>query len=130
MKDKDRQVLPSLNGDADLPERLWLYDDFAPDEDQPAADYASGLASMGFIGAAVRRSRALLCAAAVLGLVLGFGFDLGWRVAALAGSSATRRSAYRSAATSVLTPSRSDSAKTVRRASPIASVRRRVSADV
>ena len=76
MKDKDRQVLPSMNGDADLPERLWLYDDFAPDEDQPAADYASGLASMGFIGAAVRRSGALLCAAAVLGLVLGFGFDV------------------------------------------------------
>ncbi len=76
MNDKDRQVLPSLNGDADLPERLWLYDDFAPEEDQPAADYASGLASVGFIGAAVRRSWALLCAAAVLGLVLGFGFDV------------------------------------------------------
>ena len=30
VKDKDRQVLPSLNGDADLPERLWLYDDFSP----------------------------------------------------------------------------------------------------
>ena len=29
VRDKDREVLPSMNGDADLPERLWLYDDFA-----------------------------------------------------------------------------------------------------
>ena len=71
MKDKDRQVLPPLNGHADLPERLWLYDDFTPDEDPPATDYAAGLASLGFIGAAVRRTRRFWCALAVAGLVLG-----------------------------------------------------------
>jgi capsular polysaccharide biosynthesis protein len=75
VKDKDRQVLPSLNGDADLPEQLWLYDDFTAEEDQPAADYAAGLASVGFIGAALRRSKWLWCGAAALGLICGLGFN-------------------------------------------------------
>jgi capsular polysaccharide biosynthesis protein len=73
VKDKDRQVLPSLNGDADLPERLWLYDDFTPGEDPPVTDYAAGLASLGFIGAAIRRTRRFWCAFAIAGLVCGFG---------------------------------------------------------
>jgi capsular polysaccharide biosynthesis protein len=73
VKDKDRQVLPSLNGDADLPERLWLYNDFTPDEDPPVTDYATGLASLGFIGAAIRRTRRFWCVFAIAGLVCGFG---------------------------------------------------------
>lgn len=74
MKDKDRQVLPSLNGDADLPERLWLYDDFSPGEDPPVTDFATGLASLGFIGAAVRRSRRLWCVLAIAGFLCGVGY--------------------------------------------------------
>ena len=74
MKDKDRQVLPSLNGDADLPERLWLYDDFSPGEDPPVTDFATGLASLTFIGAAVRRSRRLWCALAIAGFLCGVGY--------------------------------------------------------
>lgn len=74
MKDKDRQVLPSLNGDADLPERLWLYDDFNPGEDAPVTDFATGLASLGFIGAAVRRSRRLWCVLAIVGFLCGVAY--------------------------------------------------------
>ncbi|HEY6499063.1 MAG TPA: Wzz/FepE/Etk N-terminal domain-containing protein [Streptosporangiaceae bacterium] len=74
MTDKDREVLPSMNGDADLPERLWLYDDFTPDEDPPATDYASGLASLGFIGAALRRRVRLWCGIVVVGFVLGLAY--------------------------------------------------------
>lgn len=74
MKDKDREVLPSMNGDADLPERLWLYDDFTPDEDPAVTDYASGLASLGFIGAAVRRRRRTWCGIGLAGLVLGLAY--------------------------------------------------------
>jgi capsular polysaccharide biosynthesis protein len=73
VKDKDRQVLPPLNDGADLPERLWLYDDFTPGEDPPVTDYAAGLASLAFIGAAVRRTRRFWCALAIVGLVGGFG---------------------------------------------------------
>jgi capsular polysaccharide biosynthesis protein len=71
MRDKDRNVLPSMNGDADLPERLWLYDDFTPDEDPPVTDYSSGLASLGFLGAALRRRARLWCGVAVAGFLLG-----------------------------------------------------------
>ncbi len=71
MKDKDRQVLPSLNGDSELPDGLWLYDDFTPDDDQPATDFAAGLTSLGFIGAALRRSVWLWCLTAIVGLVGG-----------------------------------------------------------
>ncbi|HYY18467.1 MAG TPA: Wzz/FepE/Etk N-terminal domain-containing protein, partial [Streptosporangiaceae bacterium] len=74
MRDKDREVLPSMNGDADLPERLWLYDDFTPDEDPPVTDYASGLASLGFIGAALRRRVRLWCGIALAGFVLGLAY--------------------------------------------------------
>jgi capsular polysaccharide biosynthesis protein len=74
MTDKDREVLPSMNGDADLPERLWLYDDFTPDEDPPATDYASGLASLGFIGAALRRRLRLWCGIGVVGFALGLAY--------------------------------------------------------
>ncbi|HEY0717927.1 MAG TPA: hypothetical protein VGD68_09955 [Streptosporangiaceae bacterium] len=74
MTDKDRDVLPSMNGDADLPERLWLYDDFTPDADPPVTDYASGLASLGFIGAAVRRRARAWLAAGLAGFVLGLAY--------------------------------------------------------
>jgi capsular polysaccharide biosynthesis protein len=74
MKDKDREVLPSMNGDADLPERLWLYDDFTPDEDPPVTDYASGLASLGFIGAALRRRVRTWCVIGLVGFVLGLAY--------------------------------------------------------
>jgi capsular polysaccharide biosynthesis protein len=71
VKDKDRQVLPPLNGDTELPEGLWLYDDFTPGDDQPATDFAAGLTSLGFIGAALRRSAWLWCLTAIVGLVGG-----------------------------------------------------------
>jgi capsular polysaccharide biosynthesis protein len=74
VRDKDREVLPPINGDADLPERLWLYDDFTPDEDPPVTDYASGLASLGFIGAAVRRRVRTWGGIALIGFVVGLAY--------------------------------------------------------
>ncbi len=46
---------------------------FSTDEDRSAADLASGLTSLGFIRAALRRSARLWCATAVVGLLAGFG---------------------------------------------------------
>jgi capsular polysaccharide biosynthesis protein len=73
VKDKDRQVLPSMNGDGDLPERLWAYDDFIVEEDQPVSDFAAGLISLGYIKAGLRRSARLWCATAAIGFVCGIG---------------------------------------------------------
>ena len=72
MKDKSQEAVPSLNGGNDLPERLWAYDDFAAIEDRPA-DFATGLVSLGFIKAAIRRGRRLWCTTAILGFLIGCG---------------------------------------------------------
>jgi capsular polysaccharide biosynthesis protein len=72
VKDKSQEAVPSLNGGNDLPERLWAYDDFAAIEDRPA-DFATGLVSLAFIKAAVRRGRKFWCATAILGFLVGCG---------------------------------------------------------
>ncbi len=56
----------------DLPPRLWTYEDFTAAEAMPA-DFASGLVSLAFIRAAIRRSARLCCAAALAGLLIGIG---------------------------------------------------------
>ena len=73
MNGENRHVVPSLNGDADLPERLWAYDDFAIDEDEPATDYAAGLTNLRFIRGAVRRGARLWIGTAVAGLLCALG---------------------------------------------------------
>ena len=73
MKDQDRPVLPALNSDDDLPERLWAYDDFLAEEDPPVSDFSAGLVSLGYLKAGLRRSARLWCATAALGLVCGLG---------------------------------------------------------
>ena len=73
MKDKDRPVLPALNSDDGLPERLWAYDDFLAEEDPPVSDFSAGLVSLGYIKAGLRRSARLWCATAALGFVCGLG---------------------------------------------------------
>ena len=75
MTDKDQTVILPLNGDNDLPERLGAYDDFAAAEDPPA-DSSTGLVSLGFITAAIRRSARFWCVTAVVGLLIGFGLYL------------------------------------------------------
>jgi capsular polysaccharide biosynthesis protein len=73
VKDKDRPVLPALNSDDGLPERLWAYDDFLAEEDPPVSDFSAGLVSLGYLKAGLRRSARLWCATAGLGLVCGLG---------------------------------------------------------
>ena len=77
MKDKDRQVLPSLNGDADLPERLWLYDDFTPARIRRSADFAIGPGQPGVYRCRSAALRARCCVPlAIAGMVCGVGFDV------------------------------------------------------
>lgn len=56
----------------DPPGRIWTFDELATDRDS-VADLATGLTSVGFIRAALRRGRWLWCATAVLGTLVGFG---------------------------------------------------------
>jgi capsular polysaccharide biosynthesis protein len=70
MNDNDRPVIRPLNKRADPPDRFWASaDDFTEIED--GTDFNTGLASMGFIRAAVRRSARFCVALAVAGLLLG-----------------------------------------------------------
>ena len=65
-------LIPLRQSD-DLPGRLWTFDEFTADEERSAADPATGLTSVGFIRAALRRSAWLWCATALVGLLAGFG---------------------------------------------------------
>jgi capsular polysaccharide biosynthesis protein len=61
------------DGDSGEPDRLGVYDDFAASENR-SADFASGLVSLGFIKAAIRRSARFLFVMAAVGLLGGFGY--------------------------------------------------------
>ena len=76
MTDKeDRKVIFSLNGHNEPPEGLEAFDDFNAIGDQPAS-LTTGLVSLGFIKAAIRRNAWFWCALAVVGLLVGIGFDM------------------------------------------------------
>jgi capsular polysaccharide biosynthesis protein len=73
MSDGDRSAL-GLSGWSDGPERLWLDGDTAAEDE--AADLGTGLVSLGFIKAALRRSKWLCAAMAIAGLIIGSGLYL------------------------------------------------------
>ena len=72
MTDRDEKTIFSLNGHHREPDRLAAFDDFLATENR-SADSAPGLASLGFITAAVRRGAWFLFAMAVAGLLVGSG---------------------------------------------------------
>lgn len=67
----DRGQLGTLSED-EVRERLWAYEDFGPETPQPY-NIAGSFTSLGFIWSAIRRSRRLWIAWAVLGLIIGLG---------------------------------------------------------
>jgi capsular polysaccharide biosynthesis protein len=71
VNDKDRTVMLGRGTSNGLPERLWVDDDVTPVDEDAAADFSGGLASVGFIKAALRRSAWVWCLTAVIGLLLG-----------------------------------------------------------
>lgn len=74
MNDPD-QMVSWLSGVGDDPPRPFVaYEDSPGTDDSPVANAASGLVSLGFIGAALRRSARLWCALAIAGLVIGAGW--------------------------------------------------------
>ena len=75
MSDPDQTVMQTANGGRGRPRRLAAFDDFTFGEDQPA-DVATGLVSLGYIGAAIRRSARFWCVMALVGMAVGLGYYL------------------------------------------------------
>jgi len=73
MTERDYTVRHPVNGSPDGPAELAAFTDFPLSEDRPA-EVSTGLVSLGFIGAAIKRKMRFLGALAVVGLVLGVGF--------------------------------------------------------
>lgn len=73
MSDGDRLAL-GLSGWGDGPERPWLDGDSAVEDE--TTDLAAGLVSLGFIRAALRRSKWLCAAMAIVGVIIGSGLYL------------------------------------------------------
>lgn len=75
MTDKEQAAAPSQNGGYALSGGFGTfdtYDDFAVDDDWPA-DTPTGLVSLAFLTAAIRRSALFCCIMALVGLLVGFG---------------------------------------------------------
>ena len=73
VNDKNSKGLLSWHDGARVPQQLWAFDDYTEVEDRPA-EFATGLTSLGFIRAALRRSAWLWRGLAALGLLAGVGF--------------------------------------------------------
>jgi capsular polysaccharide biosynthesis protein len=74
MTERDQAVMYTPNGDHSRPPRVAAFSDSAVSEASPADAPATGLVSLGYIGAAIGRSLRLLCVLAVVGVVAGVGF--------------------------------------------------------
>lgn len=75
MNDPDQSFIWPTGIAGDLPERLWVEDGPAWGEGRSPADIAaSGLVSVAFIRAALRRRAKFWCVTAVLGLLIGSAF--------------------------------------------------------
>lgn len=74
MNDPDPTVSwpPRMGGD--LPTRLSAFDDPTDIQERIPADLGSGLVSLGFLLAALRRAARLICALALVGLLIGVGY--------------------------------------------------------
>ena len=73
VNDKNSKGLLSWQDGGRMPQQIWAFDDYTEVEDRPA-EFATGLTSLGFIRAALRRSRWLWRGLAALGLVAGVAF--------------------------------------------------------
>ena len=69
---RNHTELDTLSPD-DVRERLWAYEDFAVAEEHPPFNVAGAFASLGFIGAAVRRSLRFWLTLGAIGMVAGLG---------------------------------------------------------
>ena len=73
MTDRDPTVMYPIRGNHRRQPRLAAFGNFRPSEEQPA-DVATGLVSLGFIWAAIRRSARFWIIMAIVGLLVGSSY--------------------------------------------------------
>jgi capsular polysaccharide biosynthesis protein len=70
---KDPDLTTSVSDADDLRDRLWAYEDFSAAQEHPAIDVTSAFASLGFLRAALRRTRRFWLSMGALGFLVGCG---------------------------------------------------------
>ena len=76
VNDPDHAITWSSGTGDDLRTRLSVYEDSVDIDDAPPAGPGTGLVSLGFLGAALRRTATFWCALAVVGLLVGAGYSV------------------------------------------------------
>jgi capsular polysaccharide biosynthesis protein len=71
VNESDQTAALSASNSDDLAGELWALGEFATDDDRAASDLATGLTSVGYVRAALRRGVRVWCALAVVGLLIG-----------------------------------------------------------
>jgi capsular polysaccharide biosynthesis protein len=70
---KDPDSAASVSADDDLRDRLWAYEDFSAAQEHPSIDVTGAFASLGFLRAALRRTRRFWMGMGALGFLIGCG---------------------------------------------------------
>ena len=74
MTDPDQTMRFSIRENDDPSQYAWVDEGLGADQEHATADRAVTFTSLGFIGAALKRSAWLLCVTAVIGVLIGYGF--------------------------------------------------------
>ena len=74
MNDSDQTATFSIRKNDGPSEDAWVDEELRADEEHPSVDRAVTFTSLGFIGAALKRSTLLLCIIAMFGILIGYGF--------------------------------------------------------
>lgn len=70
---KEPDLTTSVSDGDDLRDRLWAYEDFSAAQEHPAIDVTGAFASLGFLRAALRRTRRFWLSMGALGFLVGCG---------------------------------------------------------
>ena len=74
MNDSDQRLKFSIRKNDGPPGDAWVDDELRADEEHSSVDRAVTFTSLGFIGAALKRSALLLCITAIFGMLIGYAF--------------------------------------------------------
>jgi capsular polysaccharide biosynthesis protein len=74
---KDPDPTTSVSDADDLRDRLWAYEDFSAVQEHPSIDVTGAFASLGFLRAALRRSRRFWLLTGAIGFLVGCGLYVG-----------------------------------------------------
>jgi capsular polysaccharide biosynthesis protein len=70
---KDPDPIMSVTDADDIQDRLWAYEDFSAAQEHPSVDVTGAFASLGFLRAALRRTRRFWLLLGAIGFIIGCG---------------------------------------------------------